>query len=42
MLEELLAACGILVTYETVRRWDIKLGEGLRAAHSQYEAAPGR
>lgn len=33
MVEELLAACGIELTYETVRRWSVKFGWALPDAY---------
>jgi len=27
-IEELMASCGIIVTYETIRQWTLKFGQG--------------
>ncbi len=41
MVEEMLAACGILVSYETVRRWALKFGQGFANQIRRRLPAPG-
>jgi hypothetical protein len=42
MVEELLAARGIELTYETVRRWSVKFGLGRRGSKTAVLALHGR
>jgi hypothetical protein len=42
MVEELLAARGIQLTYETVRRWSVKFGLGRRGSKTAVLALHGR
>jgi hypothetical protein len=42
MVEELLAARGIELTYETVRRWSVKFGLGRRGTKTAVLALHGR
>jgi putative transposase len=41
MVEEMLAACGIAVSHETVRQWALKFGQSLAKQIRRRLPAPG-